>query len=207
MPGPRVRPARFPRPRAIGHQDGHRPSRPPASGGVELTESSPQSWQESLFALVSQTPRGIWTVEARLLYDLQKVCVDHEREIYTVDLVEWALSWGRRPIKRHLPSQRDVLMLKHLHSAAKRLAAVRISDDQRRQLAVLVREAIDRVESRLRQRLRPRIDAALDEVGLMPQNLPERMAQRSWSRSCWTRSATAVSWRWAICATRSRGTT
>ena len=84
---------------------------------------------------MSQTPRGIWTAEARLLYDLQKVCVDHEREIYTVDLVEWALSWGRRPIKRQLPNQRDVLMLKHLRSAARRLAAVRISDDQRRQLA------------------------------------------------------------------------
>ncbi len=64
---------------------------------LEIERSSPQPWQESLFALVSQTPRGIWTVEARLLYDLQKVCVDHERDIYTVDLVEWALSWGRRP--------------------------------------------------------------------------------------------------------------
>jgi hypothetical protein len=143
-----------------------------------LAESSPQAWQESLFALVSQTPRGIWTVEARLLYDLQKVCVDHEREIYTVDLVEWALSWGRRPVKRHLPSQRDVLMLKHLRSAAKRLAVVRISDDQRRQLALLVRDAMERIEARLRQRLRPRIAAALDEVGLTAQNLPERVARK-----------------------------
>jgi hypothetical protein len=143
-----------------------------------LEESSPQAWQESLFALVSQTPRGIWTVEARLLYDLQKVCVDHEREIYTVDLVEWALSWGRRPVKRHLPSQRDVLMLKHLRSAAKRLAVVRISDDQRRQLALLVRDATERIETRLRERLRPRIAAALDEVGLTPQNLPERVARK-----------------------------
>jgi hypothetical protein len=145
---------------------------------LELKESSPQAWQESLLPLVEQTPRGIWTVEARLLYDLQKVCVDHEREIYTVDLVEWALSRGRRPVKRHLPSQRDVLMLKHLHSAAKRLAAVRISDDQRRQLATLIREATERIESRLRERLRPRIVAALDEVGLKAQNLPERVARK-----------------------------
>lgn len=145
---------------------------------LELGETSPQTWQESLFALVSQTPRGIWTVEARLLYDLQKACVDHEREIYTVDLVEWALSWGRRPIKRHLPSQRDVLMLKHLRSAARRLAVVRISDDQRRQLALLVHEAIEQIESRLRQRLRPRIATALDEVGLTSHNLPERVARK-----------------------------
>ncbi len=64
---------------------------------LEIEQSSPQFWQESLFALVNQTPRGIWTVEARLLYDLQKVCVDHEREVYTVDLVEWVRTLGRRP--------------------------------------------------------------------------------------------------------------
>ena len=145
---------------------------------LEIEEASPQPWQESLFALASQTPRGIWTVEARLLYDLQKVCVDHDRVIYTVDVVEWVLSWGRRPIKRHLPSQRDVLMLKHLRSAARRLAVVRIADAQRRQLAVLVVDAINRVESRLRQGLRPKITAALDDVELTPQNVPERVARK-----------------------------
>ena len=76
------------------------------------------AWRESLLALVHQTPRGIWTVEARLLYDLQKVCVDHERGVSTVDVVEWVLSLGKRPIKRPLPSQREVLMSKHLRSAA-----------------------------------------------------------------------------------------
>ena len=144
---------------------------------LEIERASPQLWQESLFALVGQTPRGIWTVEARLLYDLQKVCVDHEREVYTVDPVEWAISLGRRPIKRALPSQRDVLMLKHLHSAAGRLGAVRITDGQRRQLARLIHEATERVEARLRRRLRPRIDAALDQVGLKPNNLPEQVAR------------------------------
>ena len=39
-------------------------------------------------------------------------------------------------------------------------------------------EAIGRVEARLRERLRPIIAAALDEVGLMPQNLPERVARK-----------------------------
>ena len=41
-----------------------------------------------------------WSAEARLLYDLQKACVDSEREVYALDLVEWALSIGKRPIKR-----------------------------------------------------------------------------------------------------------
>lgn len=145
---------------------------------LELDDAEGQPWHESLFALVHQTPRGIWTAEARLLYDLQKVCVDHEREIYTIDLVEWGLSWGRRPIKRHLPHQRDVLMLKHLRSAASRLNVVRLSDQQRRQLALLVQQSLHRVEGRLRERLRPHIDAALDTVGLTPQNLPERVARK-----------------------------
>jgi hypothetical protein len=143
---------------------------------LELDQSSPQAWQESLFALVRQTPRGIWTPEARLLYDLQKVCVDHEREIYTVDLVEWALSLGRRPIKRSLPNQRDVLMSKHLHSAAGRLAAVRLTDNQRQELAALIQQATEQIETRLRERLRPVIAAALDEVGFAPHNLPEVVA-------------------------------
>ncbi len=145
---------------------------------LQLERSSPRHWQESLFALVNQTPRGIWTVEARLLYDLQKVCVDHEREVYSVDVIEWARTFGRRPLKRSLPSQRDVLMLKHLRSASGRLALVRISDGRRRQLARIVHDAMRRVEVRLRLRLRPRIEAALDEVGLKPRNLPERVARK-----------------------------
>jgi len=145
---------------------------------LELDEASPMAWQDSLFALVHQTPRGIWTHEARLLYDLQKVCVDHEREIYTVDLVEWALSWGRRPIKRQLPNQRDVLKLKHLRSAAKRLHVVRLTDKHREQLAALIHDAQERVETRLRERLRPQLTAVLDQVGLVPQNLPERITRK-----------------------------
>jgi len=145
---------------------------------LELDDRGPQAWHESLVALLIETPRGIWTAEARLLYDLQKACVDYEREIYTVDLVEWVLSWGQRPIKRPLPSVRDVLMCKHLRSALGRLAVVRVSDRQRRSLALLLRGAIERVEQRVRQQFRPRLAHVLDEVGLVPQNLPERVARK-----------------------------
>ncbi len=147
-----------------------------AALAVQQTDS--QTWRDSLFALVNQTSQGFWTAEARLLYDLQKACVDHEREIYTVDLVEWFLSMGRRPIKRQLPNQRDVLMLKHLRSAAKRLAVVRLSDEHRRQLGRLIRDAESRVESHLRKQLRPQIAAVLENVGLKPRNLPERVARK-----------------------------
>jgi hypothetical protein len=139
--------------------------------------SDPQPWRESLLALGDLATRGIWNSEARLLYDLQKVCVDHEREIYTVDLVEWAVSRGKLPIKRPLPSQRDVLMCKHLRSAERRLAVVRISESQRRQLGQLLHTAAMRAEEQLRDAFRTRVHAALNEVGLAPVNVPERVAR------------------------------
>lgn len=145
---------------------------------LQLDGAEGSSWHESLFALVNQTTQGVWTPEARLLYDLQKACIDYERSIYTVDLVEWALSWGSRPIKRPLPNQRDALMLKHLGSAARLLDVVRLADPQRRQLGHLIHDARDRVEARLRERIRPRIVAVLDELGFVAGNVPERVARR-----------------------------
>jgi hypothetical protein len=145
---------------------------------LEIGEADRQAWHDCLETLIDTAPSGIWTAEARLLYDLQKVCVDHEREIYTVDLVEWAGSWGQCPIRRGLPSQREVLMSKHLRSATLRLAVVRLSDGQRGQLSRLLQDAVTGAEQRLRQRLRPRITAALDEVALVPGNRPEKVARQ-----------------------------
>ena len=42
---------------------------------------------------------------------------------------------GRKPIKRPLPHQRDVLTSRHLRSAEHRLAAVRLPESQRQQLS------------------------------------------------------------------------
>jgi hypothetical protein len=144
---------------------------------LDVPTADPRPWRESLLALAQQTPRGLWTVEARLLYDLQKVCADHERGVYAVDLARWALSLGRRSLKRPLPSQREVLMSKHLRSAARRLAAARISEPRRRQLADLLLAASQRTEEHLRDQFRPRVARTLDDVGLRPQNLPEQVAR------------------------------
>jgi hypothetical protein len=145
---------------------------------LEIQSSDPHPWQGLLLSLAVEAPNGIWTAEARLLYDLQKVCVDHERDIYTVDVVEWGLSLGRRRVKRPLPSQRDVLMCKHLRSAVAKMAHVRLTDGQRRQLSTLLRASAQRVEKALRDRLRPVVSKTLDEVGLLPKNLPERIARK-----------------------------
>jgi hypothetical protein len=144
---------------------------------LELGNDDARPWREPLMMLVDHASHGIWTREGRLLYDLQKVCVDHERNVFTVDLVGWALSLGRQPLKRPLPSQRDVLMARHLHSAMRRLAAVRLSDHHRRRLLDLFRGVTERAEERLRQEFRPVITGALDEVGLAPKTVPETVAR------------------------------
>ncbi|MGD0516645.1 MAG: hypothetical protein ABSA26_03850 [Thermoguttaceae bacterium] len=145
---------------------------------LELSRDAPRPWQGSLRGLVQLSADGYWTSEARLLYDLQKVCIDYEREIFKIDLVRWLFSIGRRPIKRPLPNQRDVLASQHLRSAERRLASVRLPESQRKQLATLIRAAIERVETRLREQFRPKITGALETVGLKPRNLPEQAARK-----------------------------
>ncbi len=137
-----------------------------------------EEWTKALSPLLEYAARGIWTPEARLLYDLQKVCVDHERGIYALNLWPWIRSLGKQPLKRLLPGQRDVLVVKHLRGARDRLTVARLSERARRRLQGLFETAVHRTESKLRSNFRPAIDGALDRVRLIPQNLPERVARR-----------------------------
>jgi hypothetical protein len=140
---------------------------------LDIENAEPRPWREALLALAHQTPRGIWTVEARLLYDLQKVCDDQARTTSTIDVMHWIFSLGRRPIRRELPNQRLVLITRRLRSAQRRLPSARISDRQRRQLAEVLDAATKSAETSLRETFRPKIVATLGEVGLVPQNLVE----------------------------------
>jgi hypothetical protein len=141
-----------------------------------LAEKDADQWRSALLPLLGPASRGLWPVEARLLYDLQKACIDREQEVYAVDLVEWAVSLGRRPVKRPVPCQRDVLLLKHLRSAGQRLKAARVSEPYRRRLAGLLQAAVRSAERHVRDRFRPLIRGVLEEVGMAPQNLPEQAA-------------------------------
>ncbi|MBV9125482.1 MAG: hypothetical protein JO112_19210, partial [Planctomycetes bacterium] len=145
-----------------------------AVGDVHPEEGA---WQQALAPLLEQAAAPGWPVEARLLYDLQKVCFDHERELYAVDLVEWGLSLGRRPLQRPVPCQRAVLLLKHLRSAVGRLKSVRLSTEECWALSSLLVAARKRAQERLRESFRPLVRGTLEEVGMRPGNLPERVAQ------------------------------
>ncbi|MFQ3594301.1 MAG: hypothetical protein SNJ82_14070, partial [Gemmataceae bacterium] len=145
---------------------------------VEQPASTVADWQPGLEALVDQAAKGYyWNAEARLLYELQKVCIDCEKEIYAADLVEYLVTLGRRPIRRPLPDLPLVLAVKHLRSAQKRLLAVRLEPNRREQLAALLCSAEHHLQIRLRDRLRPKIHQALDRAGLTPQNRAEQLAR------------------------------
>jgi hypothetical protein len=105
------------------------------------------------------------------------VCVDQERAVYAVDLVEWFVSWFQRPIKRPLSLQQPVLVVKHLRSAARRLPVVRMPDAARARLRELLRSAQHHTEAKLRDRLRPLLAQSLDQVGLTPGHFVERIAR------------------------------
>ncbi len=143
---------------------------------TESSEADP--WRDLLAALLEQSAYGFWNPSARLLYDLQKACLDSERESYVVDLLSWLVSFGRRPLKRPLPAQREVLISKHLRVATSRLGKLPISAGQREHLSILLHSAAVWAEERLRERLRPPLEETLIEVGFVPQNLPERVSFR-----------------------------
>lgn len=147
------------------------------AAALELDQDQERRWRRALVPLLERAARGVWTAEGRLLYDLQKVCVDHEREVHTVDLVGWARSLGRRPIRRPLPHLREVLMVKHLRSAARRLRKLRLDDADRDRLTRALGAAVERAEERLRVLFRPLIRAVLDQTGMRPRDLAEGVAR------------------------------
>jgi hypothetical protein len=144
---------------------------------LNFTDNEADEWTRSLHSLLELSAGGIWTAEARVLYDLQKVCVDHERGVYTLNVFGWLFSLGRQPLKRFLPGQRDVLMSKHLRSAKHRLPAARLSHRARSRLSHLLQSAVNRAETNLRARFKPIIERALDKVKLLPVNPPEQVAR------------------------------
>jgi hypothetical protein len=144
---------------------------------LQLPPGDHSDWSQCLLPLLPAAAQGMWNREVRLLYDLQKVCVDNERELYAVDLVEWVVSWFHRPIKRRLFDQPLVLTVKHLRSAAARLPAVRMPDEQRHRLGELLQSAVHHAECRLRQTLRPKLLVALDAVGLCPASVAEAVSR------------------------------
>ena len=143
---------------------------------IDFPAEDTDAWQASLWELATNSVHGFWNSEKRLLYDLQKVCLDHERVTYKVDLLTWAFSRGRRPLRRPLTSLREVMMAKHLASSAARLVYVRLSGVERERLTALLEKAAHLAKEQMRHRMRPVIQQTLHDVHLEPSSVPEQVA-------------------------------
>ncbi len=143
---------------------------------IAFAKQDKDEWQNALWELAKNSVHGFWNAEKRLLYDLQKVCLDHERLTYKVDLVKWIVSRGKRPLRRPLNSIREVAMTKHLASAASRLTHVRLSGNDRNHLTELIEHAAQLSESQMRERMRPVLAQTLLAVDLVPKSIPEQVA-------------------------------
>ncbi|MFM7151273.1 MAG: hypothetical protein ACKO23_15670, partial [Gemmataceae bacterium] len=124
---------------------------------------------DKLVLLLEKADQGNNSIEARVLQDLQKVCQDHEQEIFTLDLVEYLLSGGKRPIKRPLPSQRLVRITQHLSNAVEKMNSVRLAETDLRELTSLLQQLQTKATNQLSARFRPVLETAFFDMGLSPQ--------------------------------------
>lgn len=143
---------------------------------LKFPEADVDDWQQSLWELLKNSTHGFWNADKKLLYDLQKVCLDHERTIYRVDLIKWIASRGKRALRRPLTNVREVMMAKHLASCASRLVYVRLSGIERQRLTQLLHDAAHLAEMQMRERMRPTVHDTLNRVGLTPNSIPEQVA-------------------------------
>lgn len=143
---------------------------------LNLSEEEVARWNSQLSALLEQAAVGAWSRAARLLYDLQTVCVDREKPVFAVDLVEWLVRLGG-PLRRELPHQGEVLSCKHLRRALDRVAGVPLPEGNRAALHDLLASALHSAEDAVRDAFRPRLVQVLETAGFKPASHVEALAQ------------------------------
>jgi hypothetical protein len=144
---------------------------------LSLSEANAAALRRALPPLLARASEGGWSVEARLLYDLQKACVDQERGIFGLHLLGWAFSLGRNPLKRPRPGEQAVLVFRHVRAAARKAARTRLAGAERRRLVSVLSAVLSESAEHLRNHFRPLLAGCLEAVGLTPANLPERVAR------------------------------
>lgn len=144
----------------------------------DLTVDETEQWTRVLTALLDPAADGYRRTEARLLYDLQKACLAHERGFFRFGWRNWLRSRGRVPLRRPLPILQQVLVTKALRTAAKRVSTIRLAAEAREQLQSLLDDVVSRSQRLMRDDVRPRIISVFDEVGLVPNNTPEEITRR-----------------------------
>lgn len=130
----------------------------------------------SLISLLDQSSRGLDS-QATCCTTCKRSASTTSAACTRLDVWRWMISFGRTPLKRMLPGQRDVLVTKHLRGAVARLPAVRVAGHARKRLSSDPAIGGRSGRGAIAFRFQPLIESALDQVGLIPQNLPKAVAR------------------------------
>jgi hypothetical protein len=143
---------------------------------LQLDEAGAASMARLIPTMLPGAAAGHWNQAARLLYDLQNACVDHEKDHYAVDIWAWALSLGRTPLKRPLPFLPEILAARHLRSAARRVGRIPMPPKLREEWTRVVRTAAHAAAEVVRSKFGPILAETLRANGLTPENAVDRIA-------------------------------
>ncbi|MEM9693352.1 MAG: hypothetical protein AAGA56_12460 [Myxococcota bacterium] len=143
-------------------------------------KSTPLSWSSQLYLLAeraSEEKSPMSSVEGRLLFQLKRAALAHERPQRVVDLATSILSRGKRPVVRSLPAIRALRVAREIAQAQRRVRFVQLPAAERQLLDRLLGRAAERAEANVRLDLGPRMGRAFDEVGLTARSGAERLAR------------------------------
>jgi hypothetical protein len=144
---------------------------------LEWDADTRAEWHQALEALLPRAATGIWPRAARCLYELQRIPANFSREVYAVEVVECVRTLGRRPVRRHLPHARPVLVLMAFRKAHKQLLRAGLSEREQLRVDQLLHHEMHRREHEIRHEFEPIIVSTLTTAGLVPTNRVEEVAR------------------------------
>jgi hypothetical protein len=144
---------------------------------LEWDDCRRDRWKAALASLLPHTTGAAWTPATKALYELQKLTHDLSRPLYAVAPFEWVRSLGKKPVRQPLDKGRDVILLRHLAKAEKRLERVPLSESERHEAGDLFRHERHAAEGRIRRTLEPILTAAITRAGLVPTSRVETIAR------------------------------
>ncbi|MEN9673999.1 MAG: hypothetical protein RL553_2264, partial [Planctomycetota bacterium] len=145
---------------------------------LNFNSSDFQNWESALLPLLDKADQGSSPVEARLLTELQSACEDYEQEIYRIDIFSWAISFGKKPMKRPLRFQRLIKIHQRLREASLNAITTRLAFADRKKLETLLQLVWKQNEKLLRDEIRPIIENNLQSVGLKSEGAFGEIARR-----------------------------
>src|SRR5262249_34117569 len=97
---------------------------------LDWDQDTRQEWRQAVWPMLPAAASGAWPRAARCLYELQRIPADYSREIYAVEIPEYIRTLGRRPVRRHLPHARPVMMLMAFRKAHKHLLRSKLGEPE-----------------------------------------------------------------------------